>query len=174
MISNSMRDQVAIRETSFPYHHLRGQVATEFMLYLSVFMLITIAAFLVVSSLQQSEVALQENKLVKEIGSNFVNALTLSVKGGEGFVYTYRFPQTVFGIPYTLNLTHLTRTYNQSITINWEGSYGNFTYDYYVPAYNYQLSGTCLSDLVLVSNNEACSNTLRLSNDGEMLIITQE
>ncbi|MFH1785816.1 MAG: hypothetical protein ABH842_05290 [Candidatus Micrarchaeota archaeon] len=152
---------------------LRGQVATEFLLYTSFFIVITIAAFLIVNELQRSEIPLQQNKVVKETGETFVNIITLSVKGGEGFSYSYTFPRTIFGIPYQIDFTHLASSpdYNQYISIIWEGSYGEFIYDYYVPAYNYYPTG-CIGGGMFTSNS-SCSNVLTLINDGENLTITQ-
>jgi hypothetical protein len=55
--------------------------------------------------------------------------------------------------------------------MEWQGPYGNFSYSYAVPAYDYRISGTCLSGNRLVSSQ--CSNVLVLNNDGEKLTITQ-
>ncbi|VVC03515.1 Uncharacterised protein [Candidatus Bilamarchaeum dharawalense] len=148
----------------------RGQVATEFMLYTSVFIIIAIVAFLVVSDLQKTEIPLQQNKAVKEAGDEFVNILTLSVKGGEGFSYKYNFPKTIFNVPYTVDLSNLNAP-KPVVVIEWEGSYGNFSYQYYVPIYKYNTTGACLSAEKLYSDQ--CSNVLTLINDGENLTIIQ-
>jgi len=66
-------------------------------------------------------------------------------------------------------MTNLSQGY---MVMEWEGSYGNFSYSYTVPAYSYDPQGGCLPGDILVSNND-CSNTLMLENDGEKLIITQ-
>lgn len=147
-----------------------GQVATEFMLYTTVFMFIVVVSFVIVNQLQSTEVPLQQNRVAKETGEGFANALTLSVKGGEGFSYNYTFPKTIFGIPYKMDFTELTTNRNTMI-LEWEGPYGNFSYSYNVPTYNYIIGGGCLSGNVLISNQ--CSNVLMLNNDGENLTITQ-
>jgi len=149
---------------------LRGQAATEFLLYTAVFMLIAIAAFVVVSDLQTSEVPLQQNIVAKETGDGFVTALTLAVKGGEGFSYNYSFPQTIFARPYVIDMSGL-GAQNSSIIIEYVGDYANFSYMYDVPKYNYRLSGSCMAGSALDST--ACSNVLMLFNDGENLTITQ-
>jgi len=143
-----------------------GQVATEFMLYISVFMFIAIIAFVVVSQLQRSEIPLQQNTVAKETGEGFVTIITLAVKGGDGFSYNYTFPKTLFGSPYKLYLM----PNNDDLIMEWQGSYGNFSYSYSVPAYNYHLGG-CVSEGILISDE--CSNMLTLNNDGENLTITQ-
>lgn len=152
---------------------IKGQVATEFLLYTSVFIVITVAAFLIVNDLQRSEIPLQQNKVVKEHGDTFVNIITLSVKGGEGFQYSYHFPRTLFGIPYMIDFTHMV-SYNDNpyLTIIWEGSYGNFTYDYYVPSYNYNIHSS-IGGQILQSDGQP-NNLLTLINDGENLTIIQQ
>jgi len=137
------------------------------MLYITVFMFIAIAAFVVVNQLQRAEIPLQQNTVAKEIGDGFVTIITLSVKGGEGFSYNYTFPKTLFQLPYTIYLTNLTDGF---MVMEWEGSYGNFSYSYDVPIYNYKLGG-CVADGILVSDE--CSNVLTLNNDGGNLTITQ-
>lgn len=175
-MADSLRGQVATEGTSFPAGNLRGQVATEFMLYTGVFMFIAIATFLVVTDLQRAELPYQQNKAVKESGDAFVSTLTLSVKGGQGFSYRYVFPRTIFGIPYTIYLGNLA-TPRPNIIIEWPGAYGNFSYQYHVPSYNYKFGGCIIpstpgADPVLQS--DACSNVIMLYNDGENLTITQQ
>lgn len=147
----------------------RAQVAAEFLLYTAVFMLVAVAAFLAVSAFQGSEIPLQQNRLAVETGEGFVNAITLAVKAGSGFSYNYTFPKTVFGTSYVLHLDNLTA--GNYMTMDWNGSYGPFSYQYDVPVYAYNLSGDCLADSKLLSSD--CSNTLLLYNDGENLTITQ-
>ncbi len=149
----------------------RGQVAAEFMLYSTVFMLVAIAAFLVVSALQSNEIPLQQNTVAREVGEGFVTILTLSVKGGEGFSYNYTFQETVFNRPYRLYLTNLTE--GNFMVLEWEGDYGNFSYSYAVPDYEYKLEG-CVQDQILVSNDAGCLNMLIFENDGENLTIIQK
>jgi len=146
----------------------RGQVATEFMLYTAVFMIIAIGAFLVVNHLQTTEIPLQQNTVAKEIGEGFATTFTLSVKGGEGFSYNYTFPRNIFGRPYKFYFVNLNEDSN--IIMEWEGEYGNFSYSYGVPAYNYHVKG-CVGDNVFESNK--CSNVLMFDNDGETLTISQ-
>lgn len=157
-------------KSGHPQARRRGQVAAEFMLYTAVFMLVAVAAFLAVNTFQSADVPLQQNRLAVETGQGFVTALTLAVKGGSGFSYNYTFPKTVFGIPYAMHLENLSDGY---MTLEWAGSYGNFSYQYNVPAYDYVVAGNgdCLGGSVLQSSK--CSNMLLLYNDGENLTITQ-
>ncbi|MBD3210327.1 hypothetical protein GF318_03010 [Candidatus Micrarchaeota archaeon] len=144
-------------------------MATEFLLYTAVFMFITIAAFVVVNQLLSTEIPLQQNIVAKETGESFANAMTLSVKGGTGFSYNYTFPRTIFGLPYQVYFTNLSDGF---MVLEWEGSYGDFSYSYVVPAYKYEIQGGCISGDVL--NSTSCSNMLMLNNDGENLTITQQ
>jgi hypothetical protein len=140
------------------------------MLYTAVFMFVAMASFVVVNDLQTAEVPLQQNTVAREVGDGFVNVITLSVKGGEGFSYNYSFPRTIFGRPYRMDMRGLGSA-KSVILLEWEGDYGNFSYLYDVPNYRYRVEGGCMSGDIL--NSSACSNVLMLSNDGENLTITQ-
>lgn len=137
------------------------------MLYTTVFMFVAIAAFVVVNSIQSSEIPLQQNSVAREIGNGFSTVFTLAVKGGPGFSYNYSFPKTIFNLPYSIVL--LPDGHNVFI-MEWEGAYGQFNYQYDVPAYDYSLEG-CVADGVFVSNE--CENMLMFSNNGSILTIDQ-
>jgi hypothetical protein len=137
------------------------------MLYTTVFMFVAIAAFVVVHSLQSTEIPLQQNTVAREIGDSFATAFTLAVKGGPGFSYNYTYPKTIFNLPYKLTLRP---GGNDVFILDWAGAYGNFSYQYDVPAYGYSLQG-CVADGELVSDE--CENMLRLSNNGSVLTINQ-
>ena len=153
----------------------RGQVATEFLLYTVVFMLVATAAYLVVNALQESEIPLQQNTLAREVGQGFAGAVTLAVKGGTGFSYNYTFPKSIFGSPYTIDFRNTgSSSVSKSIVLTWKGPYGEFSSAYDVPGYNYAVEGDgCISGLVMDSSK--CSNMLMFYNDGETetLTITQ-
>lgn len=133
-------------------------------------MFVAVAAFVMISGLQSTEVPLAQNSVAKEHGEAFVNVITLSVKGGEGFSYNYTFPKNIYGLPYRINFGNINQP-NATILLEWEGNYGNFSYQYDVPKYNYKFSGSCLADEVL--NSSDCTNLLMLNNDGENLTLTQ-
>jgi hypothetical protein len=141
------------------------------MIYTSIFMFVAVAAFIVVNDLQRSEVPLEQNRLARETGQGFLNMITLSMKGGQGFSYNYTFPKTIFGSPYLIYLTNLSQ--GNFMMIEWNGSYGAFSYQYAVPKYDYKViqTSTCMSGAILRS--DACSNVLMLSNDEGVLTLTQ-
>ena len=146
-----------------------GQVAIEFLVYTAIFMFVAVAAFIVINDLQRSEIPKQQNELVKQTGQGFVTIITLSMKGGEGFAYNYTFPKTIFGTPYALYLTNLTD--GNFMLIEWNGTYGSYSYEYPVPAYTYSVVGGCMQGQVLRS--DGCSNVLMFKNDGQSLTLTQ-
>lgn len=151
----------------------KGQVATEFMLYISVFMFMTIAAFVIVNDLQNTDIPFEQNILARDTGGNFVSIMTLAVKGGEGFSYNYTFPRSLYSIPYQIDLSRTRQ--NDTILISWPGSYGNFSYQYDVPAFNYATDGSCLGtdiDTAMITSDH-CSNVLMFYNDGNKVTITQ-
>ncbi|MEW6748672.1 MAG: hypothetical protein AB1295_03115 [Candidatus Micrarchaeota archaeon] len=175
--ARDFKGQVAIERPSAAAGNLRGQVATEFMLYTAVFMFMAIAAFVVVGDLQRSEIPLSQNTVAKETGESFVSVITLAVKGGEGFSYNYTFPRTVFGRTYRMDMRLLDAP-EPSIMMDWAGDYGNFSYQYGMPDYEYKIEGSCLAAPSLekpadVLDSSYCSNTIMLVNDGENLTITQ-
>lgn len=149
----------------------KGQVSTEFFIYVTVFMFVVIAAFILVNYLQSTEIPAQQNKIVKFTGDEFANAVSLGVKGGTGFTYNYTFPKTIMGIPYRVNFEPAG---SNAMIMEWPGPYGNFSFSYTIPAYNYAYGGDsgCVVDRVLVSNE--CDNVITLSNDGTTLTISQE
>ena len=153
---------------------IKGQVAAEFMLYISVFMVLVIAAFIVINDLQSSELPLRQNTVARAVGDGFANSIALGVEGGRGFSYNYSFPKTIFGAPYSINLPDK----NYNIVLDWQGPYGNFSYSYKVPTYNYKVN----SDNGCIKENgeqntirsDGCENLLILNNDGQNLVISQK
>lgn len=174
------RGQVATDGSSIPAGNLRGQVATEFLLYTAVFMLLVVVSFIVVNHIQTTEIPLRQNLVAKETGSAFQNAITLAVKGGRGFSYNYTFQRTIFGLPYKIDMNPMIqKPYDTSIILDWEGAYGNFSYMYDVPVYNYKFipakpgDTDCLSEQTRQIKSDKCSSTLKFVNDGENLTIIQ-
>ena len=147
----------------------KGQVATEFFLYVTVFMFIVIAAFVVVSYVQSAEVPMQQNRMAKITGEEFANVVTLAVKGGPGFTYNYTFPRTVMGTPYSI---YFEPNWSSNIIMEWPGPYGNFSYSYRIPTYNYVYDG-CVNNYRRELSSDRCSNKISLSNDGSTLTISQ-
>ena len=149
----------------------KGQVSIEFLIYVTIFMFVVIGAFILINYLQSTEIPAQHSKIVKLTGDEFANALTLAVKGGSGFTYNYSFPKTIMGIPYTI---YFQPSGASAMIMEWPGPYGNFSYSYTLPAYNYAYGGDsgCVLDGKLVSNE--CRNMITLSNDGTTVTISQE
>lgn len=149
---------------------MKGQSSTEFFLYLTLFMFIVIAAFVIINYMQTSEIPVQKNRIAKETGEGFANVITLAVRAGPGFSYTYYFPKTVYGAPYNISFT------GEGAIMEWENEYGVFSYYFALPGYSYDFRG-CVSGGKLVSTE--CSNILVLNHTtvgtvGDVLIISQE
>lgn len=157
----------------------RGQAATEFMLYTTVFLFVVIAAFVVVNHVQSTEIPIRENEMARETGEGFAHVLTLAVKGGENFSYNYVFPKRLFsasnriGTPYKI---YFLTDDNHSMIMEWAGSYGDFSYSYRLPPYDYWYSadGHCLVEVgsppVVYLNSSACSQINLRNQDGVLHI----
>jgi hypothetical protein len=143
-----------------------GQLMIEFFLYVSVFMFIVISGYFIVSFIQSSEISTREYTHAKEIGENFKNAITLAVRAGDGFTYNMTFPKNFLSRPYYITFDDR----NSQILLVWEGSYGNLTYPFRIPHYNYTFEG-CVKSKNLTSDR--CENVLTMYNNGKKLIITQ-
>lgn len=159
----------------------KGQVATEFMMYSTIFLFVVITAFLIVNHIQRTEIPMRENSVAKETGEGFVNVLTLAVKGGHGFSYNYTFPRTLYsavgrvGTPYRI---YFQPEGSNSMILEWTGSYGNFSYAYLLPAYEYEYidDGDCVNEIgtppdeIYYLDSGECSRIF-LSNEAGVLTI---
>ncbi len=163
-----------VERTKFAERNLRGQVAAEFMLYIAVFMVLVIAAMIVINNIQSSDVPLRENTVAIGVGQGFVQTISLAVEAGRGFSYNYTFPKTIFGAPYEITMPDN----NNNTLLIWYGPYGNFSYSYKLPSYNYKWTeGNCIHMDVTekkdVISSNMCGNLLILNNDGQNLTINQ-
>ncbi|MEM3422182.1 MAG: hypothetical protein QXF35_00300 [Candidatus Bilamarchaeaceae archaeon] len=142
---------------------MKGQSATEFFLYITLFMFIAIVAFVMVDYTQRSELPSQKNKVAVGVGYNIADAISLAVRAGPGFTYYYYFPKTIYGYPY--NITFKTN----AMVMEWTNEYGSFNYYYSLPTYSYSYDG-CIKNGVLSSDK--CSNLLILNNTENGLVIS--
>ena len=174
----SEKGQVAIPQRSAASSHQRGQVATEFFLYVAVFMFMAIAAFFIINAVQSSEIPRTEATIAKDTGELFASSITMAVKNGNGFTYNYSFPRTILGNPYSLSFS--TANGNYFMVLDWEGRYGNFSESYSIPDYNYTfpLAEECIVPsteapgvFVFESSKAGCSDMLMLRNDGSNLTV---
>jgi hypothetical protein len=158
----------------------RGQVATEFFLYVSVFMFMAIAAYFVISTVESSEIPQTEGTIAMDTGQVFASSIAMAVQNGNGFTYNYTFPRTIMQTPYNLTFSPAKHV----MVLDWQGSYGNFSQFYTLPDYIYIFPalGGCIKEapstpetagIVYVFDSSApgCSDILTLSNDGTQLSI---
>ena len=170
MMETRMLQRKSDKEASAQKPKLRAQVAVEFLVYVSVFMLVLVLSFFVINQSQKAEIPAKQNALAKETGQGFVDVLSLSIRAGAGFEYRYQFPKTLLNAPYSIDFNPLTPS--GLMFFDWGGEYADFNYSYRLPSYRYLFSGSCLSGGVLRSN--ACNNVLVLRNDGENITLLQE
>ena len=149
---------------------MKGQAATEFFLYITVFMFVAIGAFIMVNYLQNTEIPVQKNRVAKELGNGFSDAIALAVRGGPGFVYRYSYPTTIYGYPYKVLFVE-----NGTI-LEWINEYGNYSYFYATPEYSYNyIPGGCLdkvNGVPTLDTSKKCTNVLLLNhtNKNELII----
>ncbi|MFH1222149.1 MAG: hypothetical protein V1492_03630 [Candidatus Micrarchaeota archaeon] len=156
----------------------KGQAATEFFLYITVFMFVAVGAFIMINYLQNTEIPVQKNRVAKEIGNGFADAIALAVRGGPGFTYRYYYPTTVYGYPYKIVFVA------NGTFMEWTNEYGNYSYFYATPNYRQQYvsGGTCLDNdngVWSLDTSKQCKNVLVLNHTTDdqgnnMLIISQE
>lgn len=145
----------------------KGQVATEFLMYTGMFILMVVVAFVAVSYIQNAELPVRQTNLIKQTGEEFSSAINLAVNAGTGFKYSFTFPKTILERDYQM----LFDTSNSRlILVSGQGS-DTFTYAYPLNTYNYRLQGCIASESKLISSQ--CKNTLELYNDGNVLTIRQ-
>ncbi len=147
---------------------VRGQVATEFFLYTAVFMIVAIAAFVVIDQTQRSEIPVRENTIAQETGRFFQSSIEMSIRAGEGFTYNYTFPRTVLGNPYNLTFSKQ----NNLMVLDWRGSYGAYSQAYDLPTYTYIFAGIKPDSDPYVFESTSGGSSLTLFNDGATLTIT--
>jgi len=140
------------------------------MLYVGIFMIVAVAAFLAIDQMVRSEVPLRQNTVAKETGEGFSGAIWLAVKGGEGFTYVYPFQRTLYGQGYVITL----RPSGPDLFIDWAGPYGDFGYAYSLPAYDYEIvdSPPCIEGGAI--DSVSCQGSLLLENQGGKLVISEK
>ncbi len=140
---------------------MKAQVAIEFIIYFSIFLLVAIAAFVVLNVIQTSEFANARGLVVKEVGNSFASATRFAVSAGPGFEYNFTYPRLIYGTPYNISIGQ------NKLRIVWQGEVEHVEL-FDLPPYSYVLRG-CFSSGTLVSNQ--CDNTIQFKNDGTKLII---
>ncbi len=140
---------------------MKAQSATEFFLYVVLFMFVAIVAFVMVGYTQSNELSVQKNRVAREMGGNFADAVSLAVRGGPGFSYVYYFPKTIYGYPYNITFKR------NSIVLDWANEYGTFSYYYQLPEYDYEYGG-CVRESAagaLLESDKCSPNVLILNNN---------
>lgn len=152
----------------------KGQVATEFFLYSSVFLIIVIATASILYFTQSSEISALEYTVAREVGEKFADSINLVVKGGSGFEYDLLFPKTILGKDYAISFSPS----GNFLTLDWAGtsrnsnsSFGNSSSLYPIIPSKYFYSGCIQNNQMLSSLGE---NKLKIINKDGQVLITQE
>lgn len=148
----------------------KGQVATEFILYAGVFLIILIATFGIVSYLQANEIVYQESQLTYEVGAGFAESVNLAIQSGRGFHTNMTFKRTIDGRPYQVEF----QPQFARLLFTISSTYGEITHVYPIAPYDYQFSGCIQSGIVQSSQQSGqptCRNRLLFYNNGTTLFI---
>ncbi len=146
----------------------KGQVATEFFLYAGVFLIVVIATYTIVSSMQANEIQYREAFFAREIGQTFSDAVNLAVRSGPGFRYNITLAKTFLGKSYDI----LFDDQHGRIFFDWTGTYGQSSNFYFIATYDYKYSG-CIKSKKLISDAGGCQNILSMYNNGSTLFVEQ-
>lgn len=164
------KGQVAINRTKFEAGHCRGQVATEFFAYSSIFLLVVIITASSIYFVQDTERAYYENRFLIETGQRFATAHNLAVSAGQGFSYKMTFSKSIMGYPY--NVSFVTE---KSVVIEWDGPHGAMVYAYVISPFDLEFGGCIDSSFpdrgILFS--DVGDNELTFQNDGSKVLIYQ-
>jgi len=146
----------------------KAQIAVEFFLYVSVFLLVFLIAFALLRAIQASDIPPQEARLAQQEGERIAEAIRLSARAGAGFQYNLTFPTSLLGRPYKVAVTKD----NMGLVLTWETSGGEVNFFYAIPPYSYDWAGCRENDEnTLYSNSNKCENILSLTNDGTTLTV---
>ncbi len=149
----------------------KGQAATEFFAYATIFLLLVIVTTASVFVVQDSERAYYQHRYLVEVGQKFTSSYNLVVSAGNGFQYSMDFPKTILGYPYNVTFVE-----NSTIMIEWSSPSNNFFYPYPMASSSLEFGGCIVEDppnhLGLLKSNEG-DNVLIFSNDGSTIMIEQ-
>lgn len=92
----------------------KGQLAFEFMLIYSLFLLIFIAAVFVISQSSSQEQLYAEGLFAKEVAMRFSDEITMA-SGIPGYEKNYSFPSAMGSVPYQIKISNGLLELNYSI-----------------------------------------------------------
>ena len=106
----------------------RGQVATEFFIYSSIFLVIVLAAYFTIFFIQSAEVSNKESLYVKWFGERFASHMATAMSGEYNFNHTMTFDKSILAKPYQLYIKPARGSRNGFVFITWSST--NATYAY--------------------------------------------
>ncbi|MBI2079527.1 hypothetical protein HYT84_02085 [Candidatus Micrarchaeota archaeon] len=144
---------------------LKGQVATEFFLYASVFLIIVIGVASTLQFTQSAEITTLEYNLARETGEKFADSLNLVIKGGDGFKHTMLFSKTILSRDYSITFS------DNFLVMEWDGTSGSSSTLYPIITSQYVYTG-CIKNKQLKSS--AGDNKLIITNSKGVITVNQE
>lgn len=144
---------------------LKAQVATEFFLYASVFLIIVIGVASTLQFTQSAEISTLEYTLARETGEKFADSLNMVKKGGDGFKHTMSFSKTILSKDYSITFS------DDFLVMEWDGTSGSASTLYPIINSQYQYTG-CISNKQLKSSTG--ENKLTITNSKGVITINQE
>ncbi|MDO8339552.1 MAG: hypothetical protein Q7T16_02745 [Candidatus Burarchaeum sp.] len=98
---------------------LKAQMALEFLLLVSFFLLVLVIAMGYFASLQQTEMTNREYLLGREVAARIADEVHLALVSGPGYEKTINLPPTVAGSPYELRITNSDQFATAYVEISW-------------------------------------------------------
>lgn len=153
----------------------KAQVAVEFLIYSTIFLIIVMGAYFTISFMQTAEVSNKEALYVKWFGESFASYTNTAMNGQEGFNYTIKFNTKILNLPYEVNFKPAGSNKNGFVFITW--SKNNLTYSY--PIGNSSLlNGTCVKNIIPPSSENyyeinTSRGMLNFYNDGKSITLSQ-
>lgn len=154
----------------------RGQVATEFFIYSSMFLIAVLIAYFAIFFVQSAEISNKESLYMKLFGERFASHINTAMSGQNGMNYSMSFDPSLMGKPYRVYF----KPANSSLGTNgfaFIANGNNLTYSY--PIGNMQIldGGGCIITHASSEGAYYEINTSRRKlsfyNDGENITLSQ-
>lgn len=150
----------------------KGQIAVEFFIYASIFLLVILAAYFTVFFMQTSEISAKESLYLKWFGESFASNINAVMSSQKGFNYTMKFEPLILGKPYTIQFKPANATHNGFVFITW--SENNMSYIYPIGNMSIKNAGSCVAKIGDYYNITISVRNLNFYNDGENITLSQQ
>lgn len=156
--------------------NLKAQVAAEFFIYSSTFLIIVLSAYSVIFFIQNTEKMEKDSLYIRSFGENFAVYMNTAMLGQRGFNYTMNFEKKILGYPYKIQFKSADPGENNAfLLISWDKN--NLSYIYQIGNITLHSEGSCISQFITSSSIYYELNTslgmLNFYNNGENLTLSQ-